>query len=481
MKKTSHNLVLALVAALAFSSVVGSVAQATEPTPKTNITGFSGQASKLRLAQETAVVSALALNPNATSINCVGLTAKNPKAADKKLALARAKAACGYTKKVLPALKVKSLVATTNSQRERGQVQLAFASPIPTHVPSETELSFTVTRNLVDQPDSVRGLQVKPIYLVASDSVDEYLDVNGRITEFLDEGNAFVEREISKRFAIDRLADGSYDIGFVKSKLSLADIYSTFNADTLWLRNVLNGTPFAEFGENRKIYAIFVAGPGTDEFCGFGDMPGRHSVNMTQGNCTGPSRGLENFESRLWVHEVFHNLGVEHVEESCDLMGSSEDYDAEPCYRDQPQTIDTQRRYYVNAKAAGVDILKSGVWEGENLRAKNAKGVCTEISSSGTWSEFLCPTGKIQLGPRDWCWDKVRSAQLQVLKDGKWVRVASGKGSKTPWGDKDVWVCSDRRYAAAPTATLTLSAGTNWYRWLVNGSTELPFRVRVQN
>lgn len=481
MQKTSHHLVLALVAALAFSSVVGPVAQATELTPKTNITGFSGQASKLRLTQETAVVSALALNPNATSINCVGLTAKNPKAADKRLALARAKASCGYAKKVLPALKVKSSVATTNSQKERGQVQLVFASPMPTHVPSETELSFTVTRNLADQPDAVRGLQVKPIYLVPSDGVDEYLDVNGRITEFLDEGNAFVEREISKRFAIDRLADGSYDIGFVKSKLSLADIYSTFNADSLWLRNVLNGTPFATPGDNRKLYAIFVAGPGTDEFCGFADMPGRHSINLTQGECTGPSGGLANYESLIWVHEVFHNLGVDHVEESCDLMGSTEDYDTEPCYRDQPQTIDNQRRYYVNAKAAGVDILKSGVWEGENLRAKNAKGVCTEISSSATFSEFLCPTGKVQLGPRDWCWDKVRSAQLQVLKDGKWVRVASGKGSKTPWGDKDVWVCDDRRYAAAPTATLTLTAGTNWYRWLVNGSTELPFRVRVQN
>jgi hypothetical protein len=140
--------------------------------------------------------------------------------------------------------------------------------------------------------------------------------------------------------------------------------------------------------------------------------------------------------------------------------------------------LDLQKRFYVNSKAAGVDILKSGVWENENLRPKSAKGSC-EPTNYDYWSEVVCSTGKVQLGPRMWCWTDVETAQLKVLRKGKWVNLAKGKGSRTPWGNKDLWSCE--KGDESPTASITPKSTDTWYRWVTNGETELPFKVLVQN
>jgi len=451
---------------------------AAETAPTSNITGFKAAITKLTTSQEIAVLNSLGKTPDAKSITCSGLVGAKATKKERQLAQTRAKAVCSYAKKVLPELKTSTGLGLTKTKKLFGQVELSLQSITVEHTPSETELAFANPRSIADQPDAVKGLQVKPIYLIPSDGVDQYLDLNGQITRFLDEGNVFMERGIGKRFAIDRLADGSYDIGFIKSDRSIADIHALQGDKDKGISSLIEGTKFEAPGPNRKIFAIFFAGPGSDEFCGLGDLPGRYSIIATQGECSGPASGMNFFESQVWVHEVLHNLGVEHVAESCDLMGAEEDFGLTPCYRDQLVTIDTQNRHYVNSRAAGADILKSGVWENENLRPKSAKGSC-EPTNYDYWSEVVCSTGKVQLGPRMWCWTDVETAQLQVLRKGKWVNLAKGKGSKNPWGSKDLWNCE--KGDESPTASITPKSTDTWYRWVTNGETELPFKLLVQN
>jgi hypothetical protein len=473
----NKNTAVVVITSLLLSLMPWQPASAATPSTS-NITGFKEASTKLTEPQQIAILNSLGTTPDAKSITCNGLFSDKASKKDKQLSEARAKAACSFAKKVFPQLKASARSSVTKTKKLIGQVQLSLQPLVVDHVPNETELTFANPRSLTDQPDAVKGLQVKPLYLIPSDGVDQYLDLNGQIARFLDEGNAFMDRGIGKRFAIDRLADGSYDIGFIKSEKSLAEIYELRESDESAISSLIDGTPFATLGSNRKILAIFFDGPGTDEFCGLGDKPGRYSIIATQGDCSGPANGMNHFESQVWVHEVLHNLGVDHVAEPCDLMGSYEDFGTTPCYRDELVTIDTQNRYYVNSRTAGVDILKSGVWENDNLRPNGVKGSCEPVSRD-YWSQVVCSTGKVQLGPRMWCWADVETAQLQVLRKGKWSNLAKGKGSRTPWGNKELWSC-DKGYES-PTASITPKATDSWYRWVANGKAELPFKLLIQN
>ena len=175
------------------------------------------------------------------------------------------------------------------------------------------------------------GFQVKPIYVVPSDGVDHSYDKNGYIASMLDEGNVFLNAQIGRTIPIDKNGTG-YDIQYLKSKYTTAYIQSEFldpsNGITEQLLAEIN--PLKNPGLNRKDFIFFIDVNGLNQGvnCGSGETPGvaavvsiGKGVDATGQTCTGKSHGLNNFATHTWVHELFHNFGVNHtLNDPCDLM-----------------------------------------------------------------------------------------------------------------------------------------------------------------
>ena len=328
-----------------------------------------------------------------------------------------------------------------------------------------------VTRNMIDQKDSFSGFQIHPIYVVPADATDRQLDINGGIAALLDEGNAFLKREIGATLPIDSTTSG-YDIDFMKSKYSAQSIMDMKPSQLKYMMNEL--MPFNTPSANRKDYVFFIDVPALNSnYCGWADMPGLAAVVAlggpadTKHKCSGTGGGLKDYASKTWVHEVFHNLGVAHTPTVCDLMyvGST------TCTGNF--RIDAARKLYVDATSSyGPDVLSERVW--------------TEQTSSGALSspcyvnldDYLrndsvpfayCPTGTVLVGDHIACYDKLlTSATLQKLVDGAWVEVGPGVIVSKPWGDAVDFSCSGT-YPVGPSASVTQTTpATIRFRWQIS-------------
>lgn len=444
-----------------------------------NLPSFSSETLTLSEMQETALLSQIQKQPDADQIVCIGMHVKDAIDEELEIAELRALAVCSYAQEVLPEIKTKTQLLRVTSKKLNTQVKIRLYENEVQHKPNKTERGFETARSLFDQEDAIKGMQLKPIYLVPRGEKDEYLDLNGTIAEVLDAGNAYVKKQVGRKFVIDKKKDGSYDIGFIKSDFTAEEIYEYFYDNDLDMQDFLAGTAFDNITQNRKLHVLFVAAPGDGTFCGYAELPGTVSVSFTQSDyCTGESNGFDNWVTRTWVHEVLHNLGVDHVAEPCDLMASTYDYPDADCGWEDPNTMDKSKVHYRGSDEAGVDIMKSGIWEKKNTLKSTHSADC-HPTSWDDYFEMVCEMGKVTIGPRQWCWGDLEGMELQVLKNGKWVRAAKGKAADFPWKDKDLWYCYDDGYQA-PTATLKLKPGNYWYRWKVNGEYELPFLLRVQ-
>jgi hypothetical protein len=336
-------------------------------------------------------------------------------------------------------------------------------------------------RTSIDRKDVIQGFQIKPVYLLPSDAIDAGDDVNGVIAGLLDEGTAFLESELGRSFPIDRTEAGTYDITTIRSSYSEAEFTNT----DLDFRRVLHESKLLNPKVlNRKIYVFFVPVEilKNGEACGYASMPGIVSLVAYQGNsCGGPARMKNSFASLAWVHEVFHNLGVDHTSEVCDLMTN------EPaCPRDGVSTIDKNSWQYAGASTYGPDILNQGVWTGMTKPTqKNQPYGCQTIYSSEQDTKadfFTCPIGKRNIGSGYYCWDNPKRAKLQELRKGKWTQVKkiSVKMRSQPWGNQNTWECQTGD--EAPSAAVTRkSAGAVTYRWVVDGDVDRKFTVVWQN
>jgi hypothetical protein len=337
-------------------------------------------------------------------------------------------------------------------------------------------------RSSVDRKDVLKGFQIKPVYLLPSDAPDSGDDVNGVIAALLDEGTAFLETELGRSFPIDRTATGTYDITTIRSSYSQAE----FTDNDLDLRRILHESKLLNLKSlNRKIYVFFVPveilrGGGA---CGYASMPGRVSLVAYQGSsCGGPARLKNSFASLAWVHEVFHNLGIDHTSEICDLMTN------EPaCPRNQVATIDQNLSLYAGASTYGPDILQQGVWNGMTKpNQKNQPYGCEAIYSSEQDNRvdfFTCPIGKRKIGAGYYCWENPKRARLQELRKGKWtpVKKISVKMRNQPWDTETGWGSCLKGDVAPSAAVTRKSAGAVTYRWVVDGEVDKKFTVVWQN
>ena len=332
-------------------------------------------------------------------------------------------------------------------------------------------------RTTVDLPDTISGIQIKPVFLLPVDIADTQADTNGQIANLLTEGNAFLERNLGKRFEIDTNASGEYDIAFFQTKRSANTVSKRKKSD---LDSLLFESRLASNSvDNRKIYVFFLAVNAVDGRCGFANMPGNTAlvfmgVPGEEGSCSGPSSGFRDYATWTWVHEVFHTLGVDHISNPCDLMSGSSEYCSS-----ETVVIDPENLYYVNADEAGIDVLSLPVWSGNNT-SPSPLLTCKFLrkSSPASLSKALCPLGEVRIGTNEFCSGPGR-AILQQLKKGRWVNRATGSFSRNSWGKPSPSECY--RGDSAPTVLIKANKpSVQKFRWVVNGYVEKPFQIQWQ-
>lgn len=333
-------------------------------------------------------------------------------------------------------------------------------------------IEIVAGRTTIDQPDTIAGFQIKPVYVVPSDGLDRNWDTNGQISSFLDEGNGFLQDQMGLSFQVDSTA-GGYDIAFMRSKYTKAQIMdmagNTVNALAQEFAAMDNP------GSNRKDYVFFTEVPyfKGGEACGIANIDGMNAVvamgdegTPNGGSCANRSLVFDNYISLTWIHEVFHNLGVEHTtDDNCDMMRGMGN-----CYT--KWTIDSTRTRYLGSAAQGANVLTLRVWKG-HTQDTNLRASCILAYEETTRTDGLnyvyCPTGIQAIGALSYCWSAIRSDELQEWQGSGWVSLGSGNSFNAPWGQYVDWTCDNSSYTAPWKEITRTTPGVVKYRWMVNG------------
>jgi len=351
-------------------------------------------------------------------------------------------------------------------------------------IPSAVEVSATTEisadRVVADLPDTISGFQLKAIYVVPSDGVDNFKDTNGYLTSVLDGGSTYLKGQLNLTVPIDRSPIG-YDIQYLKSSYSTeylathADANPKQTSDAYVLLNEIKA--MENPGENRKDYIFFLEVPGLGgSYCGFADRPGMVAVVAIQNIapdkiCTGKSSPFfDDYVSKTWVHELFHNFGVGHtVDDPCDLMAGTPET-LGTCASTMKYTLDKERTRYVGSAVQGVDILKLRVWDGYTANMDLAADCLTDLVPRADGFPYAyCPTGTRAIGALTMCWNNVSSISLDEFVDGVWRSLGAGGHYTDFWGGELAkWKCNNPGYTN-PWKTVTVDTpGVRHYRWLIN-------------
>ncbi len=353
------------------------------------------------------------------------------------------------------------------------------AGLIPPAISITQSVEISTSRVVGDLPDSASGFQVKPVYVVPSDGVDNSYDTNGYLAGILDEGNSYLKSQIGLTVPIDRSVKG-YDIQYLHSQYSTSYLESHADApetssDGYLLLSELKAMDNP--GDNRKDYIFFIDVPGFGgTFCGMANRPGMVAVvalqNVSDSNiCRGPSAPFfNNYTSKTWVHEMLHNFGVKHtLDDPCDLMAGKPETPG-TCTSSVRWTMDKERTRYVGASAQGQDITKLRVWTGyTDHQDLQADCLLDPVPRQDGFHYAYCPTGTQAIGALTYCWSAIDSVSLEELVNGVWISLGTGNYFNQPWGSRVSWKCNDPNYAA-PWKQLTVDTpGVRHYRWVING------------
>lgn len=424
-----------------------------KPAPKITASVLVFDHDKIALSLPTAVT----LGDPAITLNAVSKSGNS-------VALKTSGASCQLAANLLAFVAAGTCTITASTQTANGYLAETLTQTI----------AVLLARTSIDRPDTIDGWQVHAIYVQPADATDRKVDVNGYLAAALDEGTSYLGKQIGLTLPIDQAA-GGYDIGYLKSSYTTAQIMALSPTQIPAMMTELK--PLDNPSGNRKNYVFFIDVPMlNNDYCGWADRPGFAAVvaiGKSQPGaaftCTGAGHGFDDYVTKTWVHEVFHNLGVEHNSELCDLMyaGSGQ------CAGNY--TIDAQRHLYVGASVGGADITTERVWTGytsNNAMRADCFVHMEEYPRTDSTPYVYCPTGTIAVGTT-FCYNSVRSADLQKLVNGTWVSVGTAYRSNIPWGASVDFDCTNPAYPDGFWVEVTTTQpGVVRYRWLFNGSSQ---------
>lgn len=347
----------ATVAATQASSITtASVAPKVRWGSRLWIPSFDTLTSKeLSVLQKSVFPYIVRMAYTASSVRCIGL---HNKQISSSIARARALATCLELVKVHPHLTYEVLVKRTTARLDRS---------VYVHVGtiSYANSSDLSNRNFDNKADALSGLQIKAIYLLPKDAPDLKKDINGTISRYLDEGNAFISSSTGKSLKIDRDQKGNYDIGFIQSSYTEKELLDFSEvSDMSWLDD---GTNFQSTDPKNagKIFMFFLeSDTSVRSYCGLAVVNGAAFVSAS-GSCADGHREFKSYSSLIWVHEFMHQIGVGHNDDPCDFMYGSnlgESAGLVACSFVTKRKADPENKYYINSSASGLDIMKSDLW-----------------------------------------------------------------------------------------------------------------------
>ncbi len=247
-----------------------------------------------------------------------------------------------------------------------------------------------IARSGVDLSDDLTDYQVRIIYVVPADVEDRQLDTSGRIALWLDQASTYAKSEIGLTPPFDTYR-GKYDIGFLKSKYTTAQLSDLKKRGDEKLLGELDPASL------RKVKGVgFVVDAKLDlNYCGWASRPGQSFLVTLGKSCwedtdSYNSRTPLTYISRSILHEWFHNLGVQHTCVTDDLMWGD---GCEAIPKGNRNDIDLNREHYLSAAKSGVDISLLPVWlESDRSQKIYLKPTSTFFPTSlslGTAYEYL--------------------------------------------------------------------------------------------
>lgn len=275
---------------------------------------------------------------------------------------------------------------------------------------------------MVDEPDEVSGYQVKPLYVLPADGVDEQLDISGTLARSLAAAQNWLQRETGKRLAIDTFRSHP-DITFVRLDQGDAEL----SARGPFIREEFERLLRARgFDHPQKIYLAYYGGGAGVPICANAPVPPQFSGQMTgiylkgtpgSGACGNNRFAVDDrspgYLEYLVLHEVFHVVGAvqpcapeangHHVgDDPGDLM-----YAGNQPWR--PARVDTNRDdYFRTGRAECLDVDRSVFLlphhpDAEVPAGWGFRGLATPPGTAGSMSgtaepyePLLCPAS---LGP----------------------------------------------------------------------------------
>ena len=245
-------------------------------------------------------------------------------------------------------------------------ISLALVAPITAPAARAAQ-----SRSTTDRPDDVTGYQIHFAYVVPADVNERSWDTNGTIATWIDAVQIWLKGQISRSLIIDT-ADGAYDITFLKSKYTIAQL-KALETTTLISDLTTEIAPVIGKTENPKTYLYIVDGAVSNTYCGRGQTFSNQGVFYGSPICLqydsdGYSTSYYGLRSMgiFLIHEYFHTLGVSHtcINSSELMIGVPECTSTAHPVLNQRITIDLTRQNYFGGDKSGADISQMNIWAG---------------------------------------------------------------------------------------------------------------------
>ena len=265
---------------------------------------------------------------------------------------------------------------------------LETPNPDVTHIINILPTSKILADAQKDRPDEIPGFQIHVVYVKVKGVTPHDYYQSGDLNNWLDLANAWMKRKIGKEFIFDTY-QGAYDVSTMDSKYRTNEL--AFNSSKSAPRSTQVG-PLAklraEFNKQNgeaiqgKVLLFIIDAKLARDYCGLAETPGDTALATPYvGGCWYPEFGYLgqttkiSGPSKTIVHELIHNLGVNHVcEDKSDLMIG------EGCIMPEENleiTIDSKNKSYLGASAGGANIFDLKVWkDGSGVRHVQSQGVC---------------------------------------------------------------------------------------------------------
>jgi hypothetical protein len=315
---------------------------------------------------------------------------------------------------------------------------LETPNPDVTHIINVLPTSKILADAQKDRPDEIPGFQIHVVYVKIKGVVSQDYYQSGDINNWLNLANAWLKRKIGKEFIFDTY-QGTYDVSTMNTQYSVNE---------LDIDSPEGGLAARSSGVLEKLRAEFVKQNGAalqgknllfvidtklaKRYCGFAQTGDTAVVTPYVGGCWYPEFGYLaqtrklNDASGAMAHELFHNLGVEHI---CE--GKSDLMIGDGCVFPEKSieiTIDSKRKYYLGASAGGANIFDLKVWkDGSGIRHIKSQGVCYIkepcLVSNGYWS---APYGDLEIQEKiSGKWKTIQKFKLKRINAKKFIVDAS--------------------------------------------------------